>query len=73
LAIDIVIPESFLKKLNALPKDVRLKFWEQMERLAAHPSYPSLRNEKLQGTDQGACSITMHYSATYVRDKKTLL
>jgi len=67
LATDIVLPETVLKKLNALPKEVRIKFWEQVEKLTRNPSYPGLRDEKLAGTDQWAFSITMHYRATYVR------
>jgi mRNA-degrading endonuclease RelE of RelBE toxin-antitoxin system len=67
LATNLVIPESVLKKLNDLPKEVRIKFWEQLERLLANPSYSGLRNEKLKGTDQWAFSITMNYRATYIR------
>jgi mRNA-degrading endonuclease RelE of RelBE toxin-antitoxin system len=72
LAINLVLPETVLKKLNDLPKEVRLKFWEQLERLIAAPSHPSLRNEKLTGTDQWAFSITMNYRATYIRDKTSI-
>ena len=67
MATDIVIPDTVLKKLNVLPKEVRIKFWEQLERLIRNSSYTGLRNEKLQGTDQWAFSITMNYRATYVR------
>jgi len=67
LATNIVIPDTVLKRLNDLPKEVRIKFWEQLERLVSNPSYPGLRNEKLKGTDQWAFSITMNYRATYVR------
>jgi hypothetical protein len=73
LAIDLVIPESVLRKLNGLPKEVRLKFWEQLERLTAHASRPSLRNEKLRGSEQWAFSITMNYRATYVRGKRSIV
>jgi hypothetical protein len=73
LAINLVIPETVLRKLNGLPKEVRLKFWEQLERLTAHLSHPSLRNEKLTGTDQWAFSIIMNYRATYVRDKISII
>jgi mRNA-degrading endonuclease RelE of RelBE toxin-antitoxin system len=69
LAINIVIPDSILKKINDLPKNIRVKFWEQLERLITNPSYPGLRNEKLKGTDQWAFSITMNYRATYVRSE----
>jgi mRNA-degrading endonuclease RelE of RelBE toxin-antitoxin system len=69
LATNIVIPQTILKRLNDLPKEVRIKFWEQLERLLANPSYPGLRNEKLKGTDQWAFSITMNYRATYIRGK----
>jgi len=67
LATDIIIPESILKALNKLPKEIRVKFWDQLEKLIANPSYPSLRNEKLSNTDQWAFSITMNYRATYIR------
>jgi mRNA-degrading endonuclease RelE of RelBE toxin-antitoxin system len=73
LAINIVIPDSILKKINDLPKDIRVKFWEQLERLITNPSYPGLRNEKLKGTDQWAFSITMNYRATYVRSKMGII
>ena len=67
MAIDIVIPDTVLKRLNTLPREVRIKFWEQLERLTDNPAHPSLRNEKLKGTDHWAFSITMHYRATYIR------
>lgn len=67
MATNIVIPDNILKKFNDLPKEVRIKFWDQLEKLISNPSYPSLRNEKLEGTDQWAFSITMNYRATYIR------
>ncbi len=73
MAISIVIPETVLKRLNQLPKEVRIKFWQQLERLTANPGYPGLRNEKLEGTDHWAFSITMNYRATYLRDKSSLV
>jgi len=73
LAINIVLPETVLKHLNDLPKEIRLKFWEQLERLAAHPSHPGLRNEKLKGTDHWAFSITMNYRAAYIRGKNEIV
>jgi len=73
LAINIVIPDSVVRALNALPKEIRLKFWEQLERLLQNPAHPSLRNEKLKGTDQWAFSITMNYRATYFRDKSNVV
>jgi mRNA-degrading endonuclease RelE of RelBE toxin-antitoxin system len=73
LAISIVIPETVLKRLNALPKEIRIKFWEQLEKLINNPSYPGLRNEKLKGTDQRAFSITMNYRATYIRVEKSII
>jgi mRNA-degrading endonuclease RelE of RelBE toxin-antitoxin system len=73
LAINIVIPDSVVRALNALPKEIRLNFWEQLERLLANPAHPSLRNEKLKGTDQWAFSITMNYRATYFRDKSNVV
>lgn len=73
MATDIVIPETILKRLNDLPKKVRIKFWEQLEKLITNPSYPSSRNEKLEGTDQWAFSITMNYRATYIRSKMGII
>lgn len=73
MATEIVLPQSVLKKLNALPQEVRIKFWEQLERLTANPANPSLRNEKLKGTEQWAFSITMNYRATYIRNKGQII
>jgi mRNA-degrading endonuclease RelE of RelBE toxin-antitoxin system len=73
LATHIVIPDTVLKKLNDLPKEIRIKFWEQLERLVSNPSYPALRNEKLKGTDQWAFSVTMNYRATYIRGKMEII
>ncbi len=73
MATNIVIPDSVLKELNALPKEIRLKFWEQLERLISNPSHPSLRNEKLKGIEHWAFSITMHYRATYIRDRSSII
>ncbi len=73
MATDIVIPETVLKCLNELPKEVRLKFWGQLERLIKNPSHPSLRNEKLSGTDHWAFSITMNYRATYLLTEKGIV
>jgi len=73
LATNIIIPDSILKKLNDLPKEVRIKFWDQVEKLTTNPSYPGLRNEKLKGTGQWAFSITMNYRATYIRGKMDII
>lgn len=73
MATNIVIPATVLKLLNDLPKEIRIKFWEQLERLITNPSYPSLRNEKLTGADQWAFSITMNYRATYIRSEKSII
>ncbi len=73
MAISIVIPESLLRRLNQLSKEVRIKFWQQLEMLTKNPSHPGLRNEKLEGTDHWAFSITMNYRATYVRDKSSII
>ena len=70
---NIIIPDTVLKRLNDLPKEVRLKFWEQIERLTADPSYPSLRNEKLIGADQWAFRITMNYGATYIKSEMGII
>ena len=73
MATNIVIPENIIKRLNSLPKEIRIKFWAQLEKLVADPSYPGLRNEKLAGTNQWAFSITMEYRSTYIRDKQTIV
>ncbi|MGO8987884.1 MAG: hypothetical protein ACLQGU_22800 [bacterium] len=69
MATNIVIPDTVLKRLNDLPKEIRIKFWEQLERLTTNSSYPGLRNEKLKGIDAWALSITMNYKAAYIRSK----
>lgn len=73
MATKIVIPETVIKKLNDLPKEIRIKFWEQIEKLIKNPSYPGLRNEKLEGTNQWAFSITMNYRATYIRGESSII
>jgi len=73
LATELVLPASIVKRLNALPKEIRIKFWEQLERLVTDPSYPSLRNEKLEGLDQWAFSVTMNYRAMYIRQKERII
>jgi mRNA-degrading endonuclease RelE of RelBE toxin-antitoxin system len=73
LATKIIIPDTVIKKLNELPKEIRLKFWEQIEKLIKNPSYPGLRNEKLEGTNQWAFSITMNYRATYIRGESSIV
>jgi mRNA-degrading endonuclease RelE of RelBE toxin-antitoxin system len=73
LATNLIIPDTVLRKLNNLPKEMRIKFWEQLEKLASNPSYPGLRNEKLKGTDQWAFSITMNYRATYIRSEMGII
>ena len=73
MATNIVIPDTVLKKLNDLPKEIRIKFWEQLERLVSSPSYPGLRNAKLKGTDQWAFSTTMNHRATYIRGEMGII
>ncbi len=73
MATNIVIPHTVLKRLNDLTKEIRIKFWEQLERLITDPSYPGLRNEKLKGSDQWAFSITMNYRATYVKGEMGII
>ena len=73
MAANLVIPLSVLKIINALPKEIRLKFWRQLELLLKNPSHPGLRNEKLRGTEDWAFSITMNYRATYFRDKNNVI
>lgn len=73
MATDIILPEAVLKLLNDLPKELRLKFWTQLEHLVRNPAHPSLRNEKLSGTEQWAFSITMNYRATYILTEKGIV
>ena len=73
MATKIVIPDTIIKKLNDLPKEIRIKFWEQIEKLIKNPSYPGLRNEKLVSTNQWAFSITMNYRATYFRSESSII
>ncbi|MCZ6623362.1 MAG: hypothetical protein O7B35_03855 [Deltaproteobacteria bacterium] len=73
MATNIIIPNTVLKRLNDLPKEVRMKFWDQLERLTTNPSYPGLRIVKLKGSGQWAFSITMNYRATYIRRKMDII
>ncbi len=73
MATKIIIPDTLIKRLNELPKEIRVKFWEQIERLIKNPSYPGLRNEKLEATNQWAFSITMSYRATYIRGESSII
>ena len=73
MATDIVLPDTVLKLLNELPKEIRLKFWTQLERLVRNPAHPSLRNEKLTGAQQWAFSITMNYRGTYLLTEKGIV
>lgn len=73
MATKIVIPDTMVKRLNELPKEIRLKFWDHVEKLIKNPSHPSLRNEKLEGTNQWAFSITMNYRATYIRVESSII
>ena len=59
MATKIIIPDTVIKKLNDLPKEIRIKFWEQIE--------------KLEGTNQWAFSITMNYRATYFRSESSIV
>jgi len=73
LATKIVIPDTMIKRLSELPKEIRIKFWEPIEKLIKNPSYPGLRNEKLEGTNQWSFSITMNYRATYFRSESSII
>ena len=66
MARNIILPGPVLRDLAKLPKEIRLKFLSQLEMLLKNPSHPSLRNEKLEGTDAWAFSINMGYRATYI-------
>lgn len=73
MATNIILPDAVLRELNNLPKEIRIKFWEQLEKLVRNPSHPGLRHEKLHGAGQWAFSITMNYRATYIRDKTGII
>ena len=73
MATKIVVPDTVIKRLNELPKEIRIKFWEQIEKLIKNPSYPGLRNEKLKGTKHWAFSITMNYRATYFLSESSIV
>lgn len=44
-----------------------------IEHLIRNPTHPSLRNEKLSGTEQWAFSIAMNYRATYLSTEKGIV
>lgn len=74
MANNIVIPQTVLKKTNTLPKEIRIKFWKNLEILLKNPSHPGLRNEKLRGTKEDwVFSITMNYRATYFIDGNNMV
>lgn len=73
MATKIVLPDTVVKKLNGLPKEIRIKFWEQIEKLVKNPSYPSLKNEKLVGANQWAFSVSINYRATYIRGESSII
>jgi mRNA-degrading endonuclease RelE of RelBE toxin-antitoxin system len=73
LALKTSLTESAISDLNKLPKEIRLKFFDQVERLLKNPAHPSLRNEKLSGREEWAFSITMNYRAAYIRTDEEIL
>lgn len=74
MAKNIIVPETVLKKINDLPREIRIKFWEKLEMLLKNPAHPGLRNEKLRGTKEDwAFSITMNYRATYFMDGNNIV
>lgn len=60
LATKIVLQDTVIKRLIDLSKEMRIRYWEQGEKLMINPSSPGLRNEKLVGANQWALSITIN-------------
>lgn len=73
MALKTSFTESAIGDLNRLPKEIRLKFFDQGERLLKNPAHPSLRNEKLSGREEWAFSITMNYRAVYIRTYEEII
>lgn len=73
MAISISLTESVLKDVNKLPKEIRLKFIDQVQILLKNPLHPSLRNKKLAGRPEWEFSITMQYRALYLRTEKEIV
>jgi hypothetical protein len=73
LALKTSLTELAISDLNKLPKEILLKFIDQVERLLKNPAYPSLRNEKLSGREEWVFSITMNYRAAYIRTDEEIL
>ncbi|MCK4859848.1 MAG: type II toxin-antitoxin system mRNA interferase toxin, RelE/StbE family [Candidatus Omnitrophica bacterium] len=70
----IILPKPAEKKLRNLPKNIRKKFWDLLERLIDDPNYPALRNKKIKGTrGDWEFSITMNYRATYKIERENLV
>ncbi|MBA3066666.1 hypothetical protein KJ633_08265 [bacterium] len=67
------IPPNIEKKLFKFPKNIRDKFFSSLEKLLEDPSYPALRNKKVEGCDDWEFSITIKYRATYITEGSTLL
>lgn len=73
MALKLSLTESAVRDLTGLPKEIRLKFFDQVERLLKNPAHPSLRNEKLSGRPEWAFSITVNYRAAYIRTGEEIL
>jgi len=71
----IVLADPLLKKLKdkkTFPKGIREKFYWCVDMLLTNEGHPSLRNKKIQGTENyWEFSITTNYRCIYRRDKDT--
>ena len=68
----IIVPASVQKSIRKLPREIREKLYWSIDKLIENPSYPSLRNKKISGTDSyWEFSITMNYRGIYRLEKDT--
>ena len=71
----VILAETLKKKLKdkkALPQQVKEKFYWCAERLLEDENHPSLRNKKIQGTENyREFSITMNYRCVYRKEQDT--
>jgi len=72
---NIAVAKPLKKKLRnkkAFPKQIREKFYQCIDMLLKNEKHPSLRNKKIEGTQNyWEFSITMNYRCVYRKEKGT--
>ena len=72
----VILADPLKKKLKnkkKFPDQIRAKFYWCVEMLLKNSEHPSLRNKKIEGTqDYWEFSITMNYRCVYRKEKETI-